>query len=50
MLDLTTLFCTIDDFFLEFEPIYYQFLKQQKACSRVRCASLKISEIVFIII
>lgn len=50
MLDLTTLFCTIDDFFLKFEPVYYQFLKQQKTCSRVRCASLNISEIVFIVI
>lgn len=50
MFDLTTLFCTVDDFFLKFEPTYYQVLKQQKTCSRVRPASLGVSEILFIAI
>ena len=42
MFGLTVLFCTIDDVFLKFEPIYYQVLKQQQTCSRVCVTSLNV--------
>ncbi len=50
MIDSTQLFCIIDDFFLKFESIYWNFLKQNFRCSRVRPAQLSISEITFIVI
>ena len=50
MFNSTELFCAIDDFFLKFEPIYWEFLKQQGSSLRIRTAQLKISEIVFIAI
>ena len=50
MIDSTQLFCIIDDFFLKFESIYWNLLKQNLRCSRVRPAQLSISEITFIAI
>ncbi|MEQ1144813.1 IS982 family transposase [Acinetobacter soli] len=50
MIDSTELFCVINDFFLKFESIYWNFLKQNFRCSRVRPAQLSISEITFIAI
>ena len=50
MFNSTELFCIIDDFFLKFESIYWNFLKQNLRCSRVRPAQLSISEITFIAI
>lgn len=50
MFNSTELFCIIDDFFLKFESIYWNFLKQNFRCSRVRPAQLSISEITFIAI
>ena len=50
MIDSTQLFCIIDDFFLKFESIYWNFLKQNFRCSIVRPAQLCISEITFIAI
>ena len=50
MFNSTELFCVIDDFFLKFEPTYWNFLKQSRRFSRVRIAHLSISEITFIAI
>ena len=50
MFNSTQLFCVIDDFFLKFESIYWNFLKKNFRCSRVRSAQLSISEITFIAI
>ncbi len=50
MIDSTQLFCVIDDLFLKFESIYWNFLKQNFRCSRARPAQLSISEITFIAI
>lgn len=50
MLDSTELFCVIDDFFLKFESVYWEFLKQNSRCLRIRPAQLSISEIIFIAI
>lgn len=48
MFEFTEVFCTIDDFFQQFEPIYWQFLKDQKVKARLRPTCLSLSEIVFI--
>ena len=50
MFNSTELFCIIDDFFLKFEAIYWQFLKQNRDSLRIRTAQLTISEICFIAI
>ncbi len=50
MFNTTELFCVIDDFFLKFEAIYWQFLKQKRGSLRIRTAQLTISEICFIAI
>jgi len=50
MFDFTEIFCTVDDFFKKFEPIYWQFLKQENKRKRIRFATLSISEIVTIAI
>ncbi|MBQ0140453.1 MAG: IS982 family transposase, partial [Kurthia sp.] len=50
MSDFTEIFCAIDDFFKEFEPIYWQFLKQENKRKRIRLATLSLSEIVTIAI
>ena len=50
MFNSTELFCVIDDFFLKFEAIYWQFLKQNRNSLRIRTAQLTISEICFIAI
>ncbi|MDM1021729.1 IS982 family transposase, partial [Acinetobacter sp. VNK23] len=48
MYDFTEIFCSVDDFFKKFEPIYWQFLKQEKKRQRIRQATLSLSEIVTI--
>ena len=50
MFDFTEIFCVIDDFFKKFEPIYWQFLKQENKRKRIRLATLSLSEIVTIAI
>ncbi|TCH61507.1 IS982 family transposase, partial [Acinetobacter sp. ANC 4862] len=40
MSDFTEIFCAIDDFFKKFEPIYWQFLKQENKRKRIRLATL----------
>ena len=50
MFDFTEIFCVVDDFFKEFEPIYWQFLKKQNIRRRMRQATLSLSEIVTIAI
>ncbi len=50
MFNSTELFYLIDDFFLQFEATYWEFLKQSQRCIRIRPAQLSISEIVFITI
>ena len=50
MSDFTEIFCAIDDFFKKFEPIYWQFLKQENKRKRIRLATLSLSEIVTIAI
>ena len=48
MYDFTEIFCIVDDFFKKFEPIYWQFLKQENKRQRIRQATLSLSEIVAI--
>ena len=48
MYDFTESFCIVDDFFKKFEPIYWQFLKQENKRQRIRQATLSLSEIVAI--
>ncbi|WHP06129.1 IS982 family transposase [Acinetobacter corruptisaponis] len=48
MYDFTEIFCSVDDFFKKFEPIYWQFPKQEKKRQRIRQATLSLSEIVTI--
>ena len=48
MFKFTEVFCTIDDFFQQFKPSYWQHLKAQKVKARLRPTCLSLSEIVFI--
>lgn len=48
MNNITALFCTIDDFFLKFESVYWKYLKQLKYRIRVRSTTLSLSEIILI--
>lgn len=50
MHDITGLFCTIDDFFLKFEPIYWEYLKQSECRTRIRATCLSLSEIILIVL
>lgn len=50
MPDIIALFCTIDDFFLKFEPTYWQYLKQSNQRTRLRSTHLELSIIVLIAI
>ena len=47
MSDFTEIFCAIDDFFKKFEPIYWQFLKQENKRKRIRLATLGNTEKLF---
>lgn len=50
MHDITALFCTIDDFFLKFETLYWEYLKQFECRTRLRHTNLNLSEIILIAI
>ena len=50
MFNSPELFCVINDFFLKFEAIYWQFLKKNRDSLGIRTAQLTISEVCFIAI
>ena len=47
---LTTMFCNIDDFCMEFEPYFNRFLIESKSRRRIRKRRLSLSEIMTILI
>lgn len=48
MYDYTELFCLIDDFCIQFKPIYFEALKESGVRQRSRQALLELSEVIFL--
>lgn len=48
MYDYTELFCLIDDFCIQFKPVYFESLKESGTRQRSRQAFLELSEVIFL--